>query len=74
MLIALIPLFGGVAYLASKPLRRKILVRLILDQTGQKLPFKLYARMRLGRWLAPPVNLSVGDKNDAVDAIVASTL
>ncbi len=74
MLISLIPLFGGIAYLASKPLRRKILVRLILDQTGQKLPLKLYARMRLGRWLAPPVNLSVGHRTDADGAIAASTL
>ena len=74
MLIALVPAFGAVAYLASKPLRRKILVRLILDQTCHKLPFKLYTRMRLGRWLAPPVNLSVGHRTDADGAIAASTL
>ena len=65
MLIALIPAFGGAAYLASKPLRRKILVRLILDQTGQKLPFKVYSRMRLARLLAPPVELSVDHKTNA---------
>jgi len=64
MLIALIPILGGAAYLASKPLRRKILVRLILDQTGQKLPFKLYTRMRLARLLAPPV-ISVDRKAGA---------
>jgi len=65
MLIALIPAFGGAAYLASKPLRRKILVRLILDQTGQKLPFKAYTRLRLAWLLAPPVKVSVDHKTDA---------
>ena len=70
MLIALLPILGGAAYFASKPLRRKILVRLILDQTGQKLPFKLYARMRLARWLAPAV-ISVDRKTVAGLAISA---
>ncbi len=65
ILIALIPAIGGAAYLASKPLRRKILVRLILDQTGQKLPFKVYTRMRLDRLVAPPVKLSVDRKSGA---------
>ena len=55
MLLALVPSFGAVAYLAARPLRQKPLIRLMLDQTGQKLPFHLYARMRLGRLLAPPM-------------------
>ena len=36
-----------------RPLRRKLLVRLMLDQIAWKLPFKLYSRIHLGRWLAP---------------------
>jgi hypothetical protein len=55
MLLSVIPGFGAVAYLASRPLRRKLLVRLLLDQIAWKLPFRLHARMRLGRILAPPV-------------------
>ncbi len=65
MLLALIPGFGAVAYLASKPLRRKILVRLIMDQTGRKLPFKFYTRTRLARLLPPPVKLTADQKADA---------
>ena len=53
--LALLPAVGGVAYLASAPLRSKILVRLMLDQAAWKLPFKLYRRTHIGRWLAPPV-------------------
>ena len=54
MLLSLIPGLGAVAYLASRPMRRKILVRLMLDQIAWKLPFKLYRRMHLARLLAPP--------------------
>lgn len=53
MFIALIPGFGAVAYLGARPLRQKLLVRLMLDQSAWKLPFKLYRRMGLNRWLAP---------------------
>ncbi len=53
MVLSLIPGFGGVAYLAARPLRRKLLVRFMLDQVAWKLPFKLYRRLRLGRLLAP---------------------
>ena len=55
MAIAIIPVFGGVAYLASRPLRRGRLVRVIFDQAALKLPFKLYTRLRFDRWLGPPV-------------------
>ena len=55
MVLALLPLFGSVAYLASAPMRSKILVRLMLDEAAWNLPFKLYRRTRIGRWLAPPV-------------------
>ena len=54
MVLALIPGLGSVAYFASRPLRRKLLVRLLLDEVAWKLPFRLYARMHLGRLLPPP--------------------
>ena len=53
--LALVPAVGGAAYLASRPLRSKLLARLMLDQIAWKLPFRLYHRTRIGRWLAPPV-------------------
>ena len=53
MAIALLPIFGAIAYLAAKPLRHKIMVRLVLDQTAWMLPFNLYNRLRLARWLPP---------------------
>ena len=52
MVLCLLPAFGAVAYLAARPLRNKLLIRLMLDQMAWKLPFKLYNRMRLGKWLA----------------------
>jgi len=55
MVLALVPALGGAAYLASRPLRSKLLARLMLDQVAWKLPFKLYERTRIVRWLAPPV-------------------
>ena len=55
MALALLPGFGSVAYLASRPLRDKLLIRLVLDQLAWKLPFGLYQRARIGRWLAPEV-------------------
>jgi undecaprenyl-diphosphatase len=72
MALSLIPGFGAVAYLAARPLRRKILVRLMLDQTSMKLPFRLYARLHLGRWLAPSVR---GTKAGPVkpDAIIGKS-
>ena len=60
--------------MASKPLRRKILVRLILDQTGQKLPFNVYTRMRLARLLPPPVILSVDHEADSSRGVATDTL
>ena len=51
--LALVPAFGGAAYLASPPLRSKLLARLMFDQIAWKLPFRIYTRLRLGRWLAP---------------------
>ena len=54
MIIALVPMLGGIAYLASRPLRRKALIRLMLDQIAIKLPFRLYTRLNLVKRLAPP--------------------
>ena len=53
--LAIVPALGGVSYLASAPLRNKLLARLMLDQTAWKMAFKLYRRTHIGRWLAPPV-------------------
>ena len=53
MALALVPLLGGVAYLAARPLRRKLLIRLMLDQVAIKLPLKFYTRLRVNRLLAP---------------------
>ena len=59
MVLALVPGLGGVAYLAARPLRNKLLARLLLDQIALKLPFRLHARMRLSRILAPAPNKAV---------------
>ena len=53
MVISLVPGFGAGAYMAARPLRKKLLIRLMLDQLAFKLPFRLYHRTRLGRLLAP---------------------
>ena len=53
MVLALVPLLGGIAYMAARPLRRKLLFRLMLDQVAVKLPFKMYTRLRVNRLLAP---------------------
>lgn len=53
MVLALIPGFGAAAYLAASPLRKKLLVQLMVDQIAWKLPFTLYRRLHLSRWLAP---------------------
>ncbi len=53
MVLALVPLLGGIAYMAARPLRRKLLIRLMLDQVAIKLPLKFYTRLRLNRLLAP---------------------
>ena len=49
--LALLPVVGGAAYLAARPLRRKLVILLMLDQTAIKLPFNLYSRLGLKRLL-----------------------
>lgn len=66
MLLSLLPGLGGVAYLASSPLRSKLLACLMLDQVAWKLPFKLYRRTHIGRLLAPPVNRVLVPNTDVV--------
>ncbi len=53
MLLSIIPGFGGFAYLTAKPLRRGILIRLMLDRMGRKIPFDLYRRSRVHLLIAP---------------------
>lgn len=60
LLLSLLPGFGAVAYLAAGPLRNRLLIRIMADQTAHKLPFKLYSRTRLERWLAAPVRNGCG--------------
>ena len=54
MLIALIPGFGAISYVASDTMVRTGLGRMLLDQTAHKLPFGLYRRLGLERVTAPP--------------------
>ena len=53
MLIALLPIFGALAYLGSRPLRNRLLARLMLDQAAYKMPFGLYRKLHLSRLLVP---------------------
>ena len=58
MAVSLVPGLGGFAYLAAKPLRSKLLVRLMLDQGASKLPFGWYSRLGLARLLPPPCHVA----------------
>ena len=40
-------------YMATGPLRRKVLIHLMLDQVAIKLPLKFHTRLRVNRVLAP---------------------
>ena len=53
MILSLLPMVGAIAYLSSSPLRSKLLVRVAMDEVAIELPFGLYYRLHLGRWLAP---------------------
>ena len=60
MVVSLVPVLGAFAYLAAPPLRQKVLIRLMFDQIGRKLPFRVYERMRLSQWLVPaPKNVDI---------------
>ena len=53
MVLSLLPVVGGIAYLASGPLRSKLLIRVALDEVAIEMPFGVYRRLHLARWLAP---------------------
>ena len=53
MVLSLLPVVGGIAYLASCPVRRAPLFRIALDEMAIEMPFGLYRRLHLARWLAP---------------------
>ena len=74
MVLALVPGFGAIAYLAARPLRKKLLVRLMLDQIAWKLPFRLHGRMRLGRWLAPVSRPVLAEANGRAELRCTSTV
>ncbi len=58
MVLALLPVVGGIAYLASCPVRRGPLFRIALDEMALEMPFGLYRRLHLARWLAPKATAS----------------
>ena len=64
----MVPLFGAAAYLLAKPLRKKVLVRLALDQMATVLPFRAYDRFHLQRWLAPAAGHSQPETDGPVYA------
>ncbi|MEE8442468.1 MAG: hypothetical protein V3S37_01855, partial [Dehalococcoidia bacterium] len=53
MLIALVPAFGAIAYVASDTMTKKGLGRLLVDQAAYKMPFSLYRRLNLARITSP---------------------
>ena len=61
MALSIVPGFGAIAYLAARPLRRRLLIRLVLDQIAWKLPFRLHTRLRMSRWI-PPQPVRVGTR------------
>ena len=63
MALSLLPVLGSFAYLAARPFRDKLLLRLFFDQMAWKLPFGLYRRMRLGHWLALAPELAPSKAN-----------
>ena len=72
MVLALLPVVGGIAYLASCPVRRGPLFRIALDEMALEMPFSLYRRLHLARWLAPkatpPGQVEAALAGDAVES------
>ena len=61
MLVALIPGFGAVAYVASGTMVKAGLGRMLLDQSAYKLPFGLYEKLGLARLTRPRSRKAAGD-------------
>ncbi len=74
MFISLVPALGGMAYLASGPVRKSGLMRLMLDQIAYKLPFALYRRLRLARVTAPRSPKIPGTSSEQVKQVAARRL
>lgn len=56
MVVAAIPGFGTVAYLASEPIRRnRLMMRVMADAVLYKLPKELYRKSGTRKWIARPV-------------------
>ena len=53
MVLSLLPVVGGIGYLAAGPVRSKRLIRVALDEAAREMPFSLYRRMGLERRLGP---------------------
>ena len=58
--LSLVPVLGAASYAVSRPLRSRQMVRLMLDEAAVKLPFRLYDRLRLRRWLSPGTERPTG--------------
>jgi undecaprenyl-diphosphatase len=55
MILSAVPGFGSFAYLAAKPVRaNRLLLRTLADAVGQKVPWNLYQRTGLRRFVARP--------------------
>lgn len=55
MILSAVPGFGSFAYLAAKPVRaNRLLLRTLADAVGQKMPWNLYQRTGLRRFVARP--------------------
>ena len=74
MLIALLPAFGAIAYVASQTMVKKGLGRLLVDQAAYKMPFGLYRRLGLARFTAPriaqPVASGSGKRSSSGGAVL----
>lgn len=60
VVLSAVPGFGSFAYLAAKPVRaNRLLLRAVTDAACQKVPWRLYERSNLRRFVARPVPSSV---------------
>ena len=62
MLIALIPGFGAIAYVASGTMVKTGLGRILIDQSAYKLPFGLYRKLGLARFTLTRSQKAAGER------------